>query len=221
MTKEEIIKEMINIKNKLIKIFKSYKLNGIRYYNYKKLKKEVYDLYRYYLKLYVLYTGNKVLSSDTWSSQNNCYFYALNLPTPIIFPNIYNEMFLDSFYCDLGVISNLEVLEDKDFTLDNFLKYIYSDLDALNIKYYPSTINSELKHDGYKIAIFFDEYNKDYHIIRQNNDGLWSQKYGQMDIISVSDNPLNFLNNPLYNTRRKPKYEYIQTLELVKPTIKR
>lgn len=220
MDREDILNEFKSIKKRLNELLDCYQKKKISYYDYMKLKKEVYNLYRDYLKLYVIYSGNKVLSSDSWPYQNNCFYYALNLPTPDIFVLTYDKMFLDSFYLDLGVISNLPLLDDREFTLNTFLYYVYSDLDTLNIKYYPSTINSEIKHDGYKIALFYDEDNRDYHIIRENNDGLWSQKHGLMDIISIVDNPLDFLNNHPYDISGYSKYEYVQTLELVKPSIK-
>ena len=59
----------------------------------------------------------------------------------------------------------------------------------------------------------------DYHFVRQNSDGSWSSKLGYEECIVKSDNPLNYLNDNIYDV--STNYEYVKTLELVKPSIKR
>ncbi len=197
----------------LLNYIKLYKY--LLYINVTKKEYEIGNLYLNYIKDYI-YLNNTIPNKYTWKSWNICYFYALNIKTPRIF-NYYSKKIVDDYFgLTVGSIANDPLDDEKDFNLDNFFNCLYADLDALNIKYYDSTINSENKHNGYKIAIYFNNQNKDYHFARQNEDSLWSSKYGLKKTIFVSDNPLIFQNNPFIP---ESKYEYIKTLEIKKPSL--
>lgn len=217
MEKIEILREVFKIKRRLLELLKLYENKILSFDEIDTIKKEIYDLYVNYLKLYNLYSGNKLSSKKDWFYTNVCFHYALNLPTPDLFLEVYDRIFLDDFNIEVGNISELPYIYDYEYTLDIFLRYFEADLKVLGIEKYPSTINSPLKHNGFKVAIFYDDTNKDYHFIRQNSDGLWSQKFGLDTTICISDNPLNFLNNSPIKNSKKTHYEYIKTLELVKP----
>ena len=171
--------------------------------------KEIRKLYREYLKLYVKL--NRMIpefDDGKFKGNVNCYFYALDLPLP--------------FCTNLGEISGLEFFDYKfsNPTSSDLLDYVYTDLDTLNIKAYDSAINMSPKNNGYKIVIFM-EVNKDYdyHFVRQNIDGSWSSKLGYKKCVVKMYNPLDYLNDNINHDRTS--YEYIKTLELVKPSIKR
>ncbi len=212
--REEIKKELQNIKMQVLKLSEDI-------YN-EKAYELAEELYRRYLKLYVKISPSKVKSDEEWPYYNNCYFYALDLPTPKEFSLVcQNNLTSDRtfFKTYVGLISKEENSKNALKSEKALLDLVYADIDALNIKAFDSSIFSENKHNGYKIAIFYDgkSFRPDYHFVRQNEDGIWSSKLGYEPEFTYSDNPLNYINNN--NPFRK--YELIKTLELVKPTIKK
>ncbi len=185
--------------------------------------KEIRKLYREYLKLYVKL--NRMIpefDDGKFKGNVNCYFYALDLPLPYVFKGLFEKITGIPFCTNLGEISGLEFFDYKfsNPTSSDLLDYVYTDLDTLKIKAYDSAINMSPKNNGYKIAIFM-EVNKDYdyHFVRQNIDGSWSSKLGYKKCIVKMYNPLDYLNDNINHVRTS--YEYIKTLELVKPSIKR
>lgn len=184
---------------------------------------EIRRLYREYLKLYVRI--NRMIpeyDEGKFKGNINCYFYALDLTLPYVFKESFERITHHPFCTNLGEISALKYFRDNFIvpTPCDLLDYIYTDLDTLKIKAYDSTINSPLKHNGYKIAIFMEDNKRhDYHFARQNIDGSWSSKIGYEELIVKSDNPFDFLNENLFGI--ETNYEYVKTLELVKPSIKR
>ena len=185
--------------------------------------KEIRRLYREYLKLYVRI--NRMIpdyDEGRFKGNINCYFYALDLSLPYVFSESFERIINRQFCTNLGEISALKFF-GKNFivpTPSNLLDYVYTDLDTLKIKVYNSAINLPLRHNGYKIVIFMENNKRyDYHFVRQNSDGSWSSKLGYEECIVKSDNPLNYLNDNIYDV--STNYEYVKTLELVKPSIKR
>ena len=194
---------------KLLKI----ELQMLKPIQYKNIEKEIGSLYLEYIKLYVQIYNITPSSNQKWSSINNCYFYALNIKTPKIF-NYYSKKLTDDYFSlDVGSISGKAFLEYNNKSSETLINCLLKDLDKLNISYYDSTINSSLKHNGYKIIILYNSQTNYYHFIRQNNDNLWSCKFGLLDTIFTSDNPLLFTNDEFNNI----KYDYVKTLEIVKP----
>ena len=184
---------------------------------------EIRRLYREYLKLYVkICRMIPEYEEGRYKGNINCYFYALDLSLPYVFSESFERITNLPFCTNLGEISALKYFR-KNFivpTASNLLDYVYTDLDTLKIKAYDSAINLPIRHNGYKIAIFMENNKrKDYHFARQNSDGSWSSKIGYEEVIVKSDNPLDYLNDNLYGI--KTDYEYVKTLELVKPSIKR
>jgi len=204
MKKIEIYLKILDIKRRLLMLLNSDE------YSYQRL----YALYREYLQL-VVQIQNCIPSYKKWSYENNCYFYSLDLPTPNIFYHAASKLDDALFSTNVGNISGRDYLIDDNFCTDTILEAMYADLDILNIRYFPSAINLPPKHNGYKIAIFVDEDGVDYHFARQNGNGKWSQKNGYCYEFYYGDNPMDLLNDEYSH------YEYIKTLEIVKPTIKR
>lgn len=185
--------------------------------------KEIRRLYREYLKLYVRI--NRMIpdyDEGRFKGNINCYYYALDLSLPNVFSESFETITHNSFCTNIGEISTLKFFQDnfENPTSSDLLDYVYSDLDTLEIKFYDSGINIPLHHNGYKIAIFMENNKRcDYHFVRQNSDGSWSSKLGYENLVVKSDNPLNYLNDNIYNIQTY--YEYVKTLEIVKPSIKR
>ena len=184
---------------------------------------EIRRLYREYLKLYVKISRMiPEYDNGKYKGNINCYFYALDLTLPYVFKESFERITKHPFCTNLGEISALKFFRDNfaNPTSSDLLDYVYTDLDTLKIKAYDSGINIPLHHNGYKIAIFVENNKRsDYHFVRQNIDGSWSSKIGYEELIVKSDNPLDYLNDNLFEI--KTNYEYIKTLELVKPSIKK
>ena len=184
---------------------------------------EIRYLYREYLQLIVkLQKSNPSYNNGKCIPYKNCYFYALDLPLPKIFKLAYEKVSSEKINTDLGMISYPEDVYRiyTPNTSEQTLDYLASDLDALNIKSYASTINLPPQHNGYKIAIFSSKSGKDYdyHFIRQNQDGSWSSKIGYEDCVVKMNNPNDYLNDNIFNF--PTNYEYLKTIEIVKPKLK-
>ena len=210
MEREYYLK-IINIYRKLIKM---YFILPFKYDNNEKRKninRDLLNLYKKYLQILIKYQDTIPCLENDYKLKNvSCYLYALGLNIPTIFKNVYESLLPWQCGADPGEISGYDAFKNC-WTEKEFLERIYADLDTLNIKIYPSTINSMPKHNGYKIACFLDKDGKDFHFARQNTNGLWSQKLGFNDQIYLSDNPMAFFDEiPHYN------YELIRTLEIVK-----
>ena len=209
---------IINIKKEMLYlIMKSLKENKYM------LIEELRYLNQEYLKLIVrLQKNNPSYNNGKCNPYKNCYFYALDLPVPFAYRLDYKVILDEISRTDLGGISRPEDLYRVYIpkTEKEVLDYLYSDLDILQIKAYDSGINIPNKHDGYKIAVFMESgSDHDYHFIRQNTDGSWSSKVGYKDCVIKMADPLDYLNDNIYN--EITSYELIKTLELVKPSIKR
>ena len=215
MSIEEAKRRIFLIKRELLLIYKN-NIN-VDQNNIDKLiqiDKEIHRLYNEYLKIYVQASKMIPEFNINWLSIHcSCYYYSLNIQIPSIFEKVYEELTGYYFESPLGSVANLPYLEK--FTKKDVLDYLYKDLDALNISYYPSSIEDSPKYGGYKIVLLVDEnpLDPDYHFVRQNKDGLWSEKDGcGSEIVNLTSEE-EFMNDPAY--------KYVTTLELVKPTIKR
>ena len=205
----------IEIKRRILEIKKELLLLKVDYH-IKTIDERVEALYREYLKLYVQ-VGRRIPNYryDKWPYENNCYFYALDLPTPRFF----GETFRYGFDTNVGLISNSPIYKGCLISLDNTLEAFYEDLDALKIRVFESDKLMPPVHDGYKIAMYYynSEIGSDYHFVRQNSDGTWSSKIGYDYKFSLTDTPDDF--RLYYDSSRY--YEYVKTFEIVKPTLKR
>ncbi len=205
MTKREIINQI----NELYNTLKNLEINSQNNFI---MQAKIIDIYRQYLQLLVQIQNPIPHLEDNYQLQNgNCYFYALALPIPSYFKKIYQKT-ASAFTLNVGELSN--TFNYYPFNSKDVLEYLYADLEYLKIKYYASNIKDNPQHNGYKIALFVDEYEPDYHFMRQNIDGTWSQKYGYNGSILITPHVNDFLLD-------SPHYEYVKTLEIVKPTIRR
>lgn len=168
---------------------------------------EVYELYREYLKLSVKLSTNSPLFDEKEGKYNNCncYCYALGITAPDIFAKTFEYKEIDDFCHNIGFMTN-EMHSSSD--LDDNLYWLQKDLEKLEIDSYECTMLGDAKHGGYKIAFFKSPY--DFHFIRQNIDGIWSHKLGYTPTIEKVEMP---------QERVLGRYNYVKTLEIVKPVI--
>ena len=169
----------------------------------------VYELYREYLKLCVKLGTNKPLFDEKEGKYNhsNCYMYALGLITPEIFASVYEYKEIDNLTHNLGFMTD-DLYSSND--LNTNLYDLQKDLELLGIDSYECTMLGDTHHGGYKIAFFKAPF--DFHFIRQNMDGTWSHKLGYSPIIERVEMP---------QERVLGRYNYIKTLEIVKPIIEK
>jgi len=177
--------------------------------NYNKLdENQITDLYIEYLKLFVqIGTNNPEYSKDFDKYfLCNCYCYALGFKYPTLFHHIYKHITDEDFGHNIGFISKKDYIKDINMILET----LYSDLDILKISVYDSSINTHPKHGGYKISLFLENSGEDFHFIRQNYDGSWSDKIGYTSTIRQLD----------YPEPEDLNYKHVKTIEIVKPVIK-
>ena len=175
-------------------------------------RKEIYKLYRRYLKLYVLLPikNPEFDKNNPLYFNGNCYCYALMLPTPKEFYDAYMNACDDvdlplSFHHDVGFISEKECSLKPSKLLDN----LKIDLDSLGIYYYETDIDSINNHGGYKISLYYND-GEDFHFIRDDFDGKWSHKMGYSGSIERVE-----------PSERIFKYNLVTTYEIVKPNIRK
>lgn len=127
----------------------------------------------------------------------NCYAYALGLKTPNRFfglkwegVHLYNP----------GTISSFKmILYDRSSLIEAFL----ADCDALGFNV---SDKNNLEYNSFNVAVYFERWTNfgDFHFIRQNNDGTWSNMKGVGGEVEL----LTDLNIPFY--------EHVKTYTLSK-----
>ena len=107
----------------------------------------------------------------------------------------------------------------RDYTnkKEEIIKNIYDGFKVLGIEAYDSSIDQEIKHNGYKIALYIANY--DFHMARENIDGSWSEKLGYSDDIIKIKSPYDTRVGCYNNTTKD--YKLDRVIEIVKPTIKK
>lgn len=172
-----------------------------------KTSEEVMNLYVEYLKIMV----NAPLCNDYFGNKiGNCYTYALGFICPDLF-NISSKILSGGpININVGFISSdkkstVRVKSEKE-VLDNF----NADCEVLKIKVFNSGVNSNFKHNGYKVFVFIPndiEKSGDFHFVRQNYDGKLFHKNGYLGEVVRLDS-LKEINE---------EYRLVKTLELVRP----
>ena len=103
------------------------------------------------------------------SLAKNCYAYAIG--------SEYREDTNDDYY-----VFNLGTMSQKGFpkTIKS-AKYIFmADMEALGIECKESYYNDPIQSDEWKVMLLYRDPEKgpDFHVVRQDIDGAWSQKRG-------------------------------------------
>lgn len=117
---------------------------------------------------------------DKWRKKKfNCYMYALDIcmnfskyrPTCRIAP---------------GFLSRGEKNDYND-TREETIQYLIEDCKVLNLNIAETTMEEKIKENEYKIAVYVKKY-CDYHFIRQDSNGNWSEKDGWSGDIRIVNN---------------------------------
>ena len=113
-----------------------------------------------------------------WKNKNfNCYIYALRACMDFESPL--------RFWIAPGFISRGENNDYRD-TISYTLNYFKEDCEALGLKVLPSTVEEKIGKNEYKIAVYVKE-GKDYHFVRQDSNGFWSEKRGWYKKIEIRE----------------------------------
>ncbi len=216
---ENQIKEIYRELNSLYLEYQDKDYLSLGMFKINTLERNILVLYREYLSLVLkLQSLNPDKVNNNSLRNSNCYLYALALPVPMIFKRTYNKLIHNDFGFDVGVYSNYKPLFRETYcTKSNLVERLESDLSYFKIDFFKSSIDSKLEHNGYKISLYINRDFKDYHFLRQNPNGIWMDKNGYKGIIKevTSDH----LEEGMDNEGRF--YEYVETLEIVKPSLKR
>lgn len=162
------MKEELLVRLKILKLYKQLFTEKLR-------ASDIKNSYIEYLKLVVLLgTNNPCFKENSKKYRHvNCYGYALGIDLPEYIYKKYLNVESD------GIRHNLGFASDKRFpvTVQEKLDNLFSDFETLNIKWFETDIERPNEHGGYKIAFYCDNW-RDFHLIRQNKDGSWSEKVG-------------------------------------------
>ena len=215
MTRSEIRLKMAAIYPKFMAIAMALPLKMEDYEaSYDQKYHKFLELFKEYLQLAV--QVQPAIPSDQKLRNTSNYLYALGIAIPTYFRKTYEREMVDQFGIDVGELSGFIPFGDSIISEKRFLERLYSDLDALKIQAYDSSITKRPTHEGFKIACFLEKNGTDFHFMRENPDGTWSQKVGRAKkVYTYDDIEDNLTEHNLYD------YDYVKTLELVKPTIKR
>lgn len=177
-------------------------------------KLEIKKLYLRYLRASLrLSTNNPLYGDDISYPYENCYMYALGLKGHRLFSLLWQKFKIDVLSSNVGFTTNESRKSVR--TKEKLLERLYTDCEELKIEVYDSDIDSEPRHGGFKVTVYmckvFDQTlnGYDFHFIRQNSDGIWSEKFGR-------DGEIRRIGN----IRDKFPYEIVKTVEIVKPVIR-
>jgi len=124
---------------------------------------------------------------------NNCYTYAINQPI-----NPYTRWKYEDYdHCQPGKLGG----RDKEGVnyyyigkFDKFIELVKKDLQDIGFEIIETTYNEYIESENcWKVAYCYG--GGDYHWYRQNIDGTWSHKPGNMEVRNYDDNG-NIIYNP-------------------------
>ena len=198
--------KILNVYRKLLVGYRLGKLSG----------NDVLRLYIDYLKEYIKLGTNKPTYLGDINNYRgcNCYCYAIGMNCPSVFSLIYDDIEIEDLIHQAGFLSLRGYTRNKE----EIIKNIYDGFDVLGIEAYDSSVDEEIKHNGYKIALYIANY--DFHMARENVDGSWSEKLGYSDRIIKIKNPYDSRVGCDRSSTTKD-YKLDRVIEIVKPTIKK
>lgn len=109
-------------------------------------------------------------SPKKWAKKEfNCYMYALDICMD--FSRYRHKCRIAPGFLSRG--------KENDYTdnKEDTLQYFMEDCKVLNLNISETTMNEKIKKNEYKVAVYVEE-NWDYHFIRQDSNGNWSEKDG-------------------------------------------
>ena len=110
-----------------------------------------------------------------WRRKNfNCYAYAMRICLDLS----------EHDYIWPGFISKGELENDYTDTKECVVQYFIDDCESLGLQVHPTTIAERIGPKEYKIAVYIKE-GVDFHFVRQDIDGRWSEKNGWKEGIKI------------------------------------
>lgn len=150
--------------------------------------------------------GSIQVYPENWINviETNCYAYALGLDI--------KENDICKYAYRPGSISvnrklfvykdeKEEMLYLKYLSYDSFVDKLENDLDCLNLEYREVNPSEPIDSDEWKIAFLTRKDGcriRDFHFLRQNSDGIWTQKKGYYCGIDSVDCMGKTVKNPAY-----------------------
>lgn len=128
----------------------------------------------------------------------NCYAYALGLDV--------KENNIKYYAYEPGIISNAKeyMIVKQEFTYSNLLQNLYSDLEFLGIEFREIKPKEQVSKEEWKIALFTSflafeqdvEWLRDFHFLRQHENGLWYHKQGWYKFPTKRDSNFEIITDP-------------------------
>lgn len=140
--------------------------------------------------------GKIQINPEYWINlfETNCYAYALGLDL------VQSDICKGAY--QPGTISGKYTLWDKEnFTYNELIAGIESDLSALMINYQEVDFNYDTNDDEWKIAVYtkqsgYEQFS-DFHFLRTTRGGIWMHKDGFMGSPTKKDYLGNIIKNPV------------------------
>lgn len=125
----------------------------------------------------------------------NCYAYAMQ----------FREL---GFDYEPGFVTT--VVPER-YNIDSLVRAFYEDCKALLLSYNPCSIDEPNNKDEYKVGIMIEKYghhssNRDFHFIRENVDGSWSEKAGYLGFVRTVE-----------NIKGHSKYDLVEVVKIKRP----
>lgn len=125
-----------------------------------------------------------IYNADEWHGSFNCYMYALNICSDFIGyrtnPGFLVEEIKQEYAKKEGLL---------DYNKKNLISLFKEDCNELKLKVIETTLNEKVESNEYKIAIYLNSTGG-YHFIRQDSNGMWSEKngwWGKIEILKGED----------------------------------
>lgn len=144
------------------------------------------------------------------SSMANCFEHACF--------NLLNKHFdkYDFNYNECSAFWNFPASFTDDQKSRNLLQF-YEFIKETGLEVLPCDINTPTNYDEWKIGIYFDYFNGDFHFMLQEEDFSWSSKLGDSTKVEVfSQIPKKFNNSYELHSFHKIKNPYIDSIDFEK-----
>jgi len=125
--------------------------------------------------------------STNHRNNTNCYSHALGA----VFPRL--ELYR------IGAISGKKPIDEKYSSIEEIEELLFSDCETLGLKIEESFLEEKLLANQYKIKLFVKIWENgqiaDYHFWRQDNGGIWTEKWKGYCMNQVEDPEKDRMNS--------------------------
>ena len=133
------------------------------------------------------YNPNIWNSNSIITQYTNCYSYAINTQTnpayDFLFPMQPNQSVRDLTYFNNNIVQYQSYIHSL-LTTSSLVNSIQNDAEAYGFGFVSVGRKTTCPSGTYKVALVLDP-SRDYHWYRQNSDGTWSHKTGQLPVCNV------------------------------------